>query len=217
MKSARNLGTHLASRSTAPTVNKRDLVSVTGRCCGIDLRPTGASSVGSVSAGWLAGSLSVCRSAVCSRVCHQSIKQSVNLLFAGVIGARTHFDGPVPVPIFVHTLGTLHCNCDPSVPYLPYYCTCLLHTYVLTLGTYVRYLFSLTVHVTFPCRFSISTLIFLFSRLSLLQRGPAVRSCNLSVLLTHPPFPVAWPWGICTELARRRFNLVASVVQVPYG
>lgn len=217
MKSARNLGTHLVSRSTAPTVNKRDLVSVTGRCCGIDLRPTGASSVGSVSAGWLAGWLSLCLSVCCLFPSLPSINQPVNLLFVGVIGARTHFDGPVPVPIFVHTLGTLHCNCDPSVPYLPYYCTCPLHTYLLYIGTYARYLFSLTVHVTFPSRFSISTLIFLFSRLSLLQRGPAVRSCNLSVLLAHPPLPVAWPWGICTELARRRFNPVASVIQVPYG
>lgn len=76
MKSARNLGTHLVSRSTAPTVNKRDLVSVTGRCCGIDLRPTGASSVGSVSAGWLAVSLSVGLLSVPESAINQSTSQS---------------------------------------------------------------------------------------------------------------------------------------------
>lgn len=78
MKSARNLGTHLASRSTAPTVNKRDLVSVTGRCCGIDLRPTGASSVGSVSAGCLAGWLAVSLSVGLLSVPESAINQSTS-------------------------------------------------------------------------------------------------------------------------------------------
>lgn len=71
----------------------------------------------------------------------------INLLFAGATGARTHFDGPV----FVHLGGTLHCNCDPSVPYL-----------LLLLSLASR---------LFPCS---AARFFFFSRLPLLQQWSAV-------------------------------------------
>lgn len=58
-----------------------------------------------------------------SQSVNQIINQSICCSRAQLTGARTHLDRPIPVPvrvpILVHTLGTLHCNCDPSVPYLP--------------------------------------------------------------------------------------------------
>lgn len=116
--------------------------------------------------------LSVPESALpCLSVSCQSNNQSINLLFAGATGARTHLDRPipVPVPVLVHTLGTLHCNCDPSVPYLP-------TTYLGTVP-----IVPFTVHVTFPC--SRSRTRFSFSRLSFLQQGLVVQFC------TCPPTP----------------------------
>lgn len=108
---------------------------MTGRCCGIDHRPTGAS-------GRQCRSVTRAVSAVCLFVCPclLSVSLSTKYSIKSICCSRAQLGRartwtrpiPVPVPVLVHTLGTLHCNCDPSVPYLP---TCLLPRY----RTYLLY------------------------------------------------------------------------------